>query len=203
MILTATKTKRVVHRVAAQSAPRVRKRKTTLSVLHHHRVLFLSLSLLLLFYSLALNRNNNNQPTSEKNNKQSESGTHAHSVYLGYRINPKLFFFCLCFFVLSLRQSSSREREKKNAMNTLGGGGTGGGREQQHTRNQATVGSGDNGGVVPHTIFSSKQSKTSTVTITGACSLYISQVRSFFDSRSLSRVLFTISLSRMTRIRVR
>jgi uncharacterized spore protein YtfJ len=48
--------------------------------------------------------------------------------------------------------------------NTLGGG-TGGGREQQQTRNQA-VGSGDNGGVVPAK-FSSKQSKTSTVTITG------------------------------------
>ena len=69
MILTATKMKRVVHRVAAQSAPF--QRKTTLSVLHH-RVLFLSLSLLLLFYSLALNRNNNNQPRKERRKQQSE-----------------------------------------------------------------------------------------------------------------------------------
>tara|TARA_B100001142_G_scaffold224361_1_gene222480 strand:- start:515 stop:682 length:168 start_codon:yes stop_codon:yes gene_type:complete len=51
MILTATKMKRVVHRVAAQSAPF--QRKTTLSVLHH-RVLFLSLSLSLFFYSFTL-----------------------------------------------------------------------------------------------------------------------------------------------------
>jgi hypothetical protein len=74
--------------------------------------------------------------------------------------------------------------------NTLGGG-TGGGREQQQTRNQA-VGSGDNGGVVPAK-FSSKQSKTSTVTITGALIVYI--VRSFFDSISLSCFLFNLSLS--------
>ena len=57
-------------------------------------------------------------------------------------------------------------------MNNTSGGGTGGGREQQqHARGnqQATakVGSGDNG--VPFTKFSSKQSKTSTVTITGTC----------------------------------
>ena len=65
-------------------------------------------------------------------------------------------------------------------MNTSGGG-TGGGREQQQTRNQEAVGSGDN--IVP-TKFSSKQSKTSTVTITGALIVYI--VRSFFDSISLS-----------------
>jgi hypothetical protein len=53
MILTATKMKRVVHRVAAQSAPF--QRKTTLSVLHH-RVLFLSLSLSLSSFTLLLSR---------------------------------------------------------------------------------------------------------------------------------------------------
>ena len=75
-------------------------------------------------------------------------------------------------------------------MNTLGGG-TGGGREQQQTRNQEAVGSGDNGDNVVPAKFSSKQSKTSTVTITGTLIVYI--VRSFFDSISLSRFLFNLS----------
>ena len=72
-------------------------------------------------------------------------------------------------------------------MNTLGGGGTGG-REQQQQRNQA-VGSGVENGVVP-TKFSSKQSKTSTVTITGT--LIVLSVR--FLIRSLVFVFSVISL---------
>ena len=70
--------------------------------------------------------------------------------------------------------------------NTSGGYGGGGTREQQQRqqRNQNTVGSGggvenNNVGVVP-TKFSSKQSKTSTVTITGTV------LDLFFDSISLS-----------------
>ena len=101
-----------------------------------------------------------------------------HLVYLGYRINPKLLFLSPFFFRLSF---GSLKEKRRTTMNTSGGG-TGGGREQQQTRNQA-VGSGDNGGVVPAK-FSSKQSKTSTVTITGTLIVYI--VRSFFDSISLS-----------------
>ena len=102
-------------------------------------------------------------------------------MYLGYRVNPKLLFVSPFFFFVS---SSFSSREKKNEMmNTLGGG-TGGGREQQQTRNQEAVGSGDNGDNVVPAKFSSKQSKTSTVTITGTLIVYI--VRSFFDSISLS-----------------
>jgi|TARA_B100001142_G_scaffold309724_1_gene342487 hypothetical protein len=84
-------------------------------------------------------------------------------------------------------------------MNTSGGGTGGTTREHQHqhtTRNQqAVVGSGgDNvGGVVP-TKFCSKQSKTSTVTITGA--LIVSSVR--FLIRSLSRVISVIVRMRMS-----
>ena len=81
-------------------------------------------------------------------------------------------------------------------MNNTSGGGTGGGREQQqHARGnqQATtkVGSGDNG--VPFTKFSSKQSKTSTVTITGTCyNCLLKSVR--FLIRSLVFVFSVISL---------
>ena len=107
-------------------------------------------------------------------------------MYLGYRINPKLLFLSPFFFRLSF---GSLKEKRRTTMNTSGGG-TGGGREQQQTRNQEAVGSGDN--VVP-TKFSSKQSKTSTVTITGALIVYI--VRSFFDSISLSCFLFNLSLS--------
>jgi hypothetical protein len=77
-------------------------------------------------------------------------------------------------------------------MNTSGGGTT---REhqqhQQQTRgNQAVVGSGDT--VVPTTQFSSKQSKTSTVTITGELILY-HRPCSFFELRSLSLSFFNLS----------
>ena len=89
---------------------------------------------------------------------------------------------CVSFFLF--RPSHHYENEKRRMMNTLGGG-TGGTREhqQQQTRNQA-VGSGVENGVVP-TKFSSKQSKTSTVTITGK--LIVLSVR--FLIRSLSRVI--------------
>ena len=93
-----------------------------------------------------------------------------HHVYLGYRINPKLI--CVSPFYFSVSPSVhhyENEKRRRTMRNTLGGG-TGGGREQQQTRNQA-VGSGDNGGVVPAK-FSSKQSKTSTVTITGTLIVY-------------------------------
>jgi hypothetical protein len=103
-----------------------------------------------------------------KQQSEERNAGNTKKVYLGYRINPKLIFLCLRFFFRLFVSFSLREREKK--MNNTSGGGTGGGREQQqHARGnqQATtkVGSGDNG--VPFTKFSSKQSKTSTVTITG------------------------------------
>ena len=122
-----------------------------------------------------------------KNNKQSERGRkNATHLYLGYHIKPYTFFF-LFFFVV--RKNLSRfffvsslvsTHKRRRTMNTSGGGTGGTTREHQHqhtTRNQqAVVGSGgDNvGGVVP-TKFCSKQSKTSTVTITGA--LIVSSVR--------------------------
>ena len=180
MILTnATKMKRVVvvhRRVAAQSAPF--QRKTTLSVvLHHHRERVFSFSLssfTLLLSRFKLNRNNNNHNRCERMKRTTNSqkrGTQApqKKVYLGYRNNPKLIFFVSLFFFLSLPSQVHFTREREKKMNNTSGGGTGGGREQQqHARGnqQATVGSkGDNG--VPHAKFSSKQSKTSTVTITG------------------------------------
>ena len=79
-------------------------------------------------------------------------------------------------------------------MNTSGGGTTREHHQHQHqTRgNQAVVGSGDT--VVPTTQFSSKQSKTSTVTITGELIVY-HRPCSFFELRSLSLSLSFFNLS--------
>ena len=128
----------------------------------------------------------------QQSEKERNAGTTHKKVYLGYRINPKLL--CVSPFFFSVSPSVphyENEKRRRTMRNTLGGG-TGGGREQQQTRNQA-VGSGDNGGVVPAK-FSSKQSKTSTVTITGA--LIVSSVR--FLIRSLSRVISVIVRMRMS-----
>jgi len=104
-----------------------------------------------------------------KQESEERNAGNTKKVYLGYRINPKLLF-CVSLFFFSRKFILHENEKRRTKMNNTLGGGTGGGREQQqHARNQQAtkVGSGDNG--VPHTKFSSKQSKTSTVTITGTC----------------------------------
>ena len=177
----------VVHRrVAAPRAPRVRKRKTTLSGGLHLRtscVISFSLSYLLLSLSRF---------------KSSRKRTTTTYVYLGYHTNPKHCFFFVVqkkfvsrvfFSRLASLVSQTHTKKRRRTMNTSGGGTT---REhQQQTQgNQAVVGSGDT--VVPTTQFSSKQSKTSTVTITGGLILY-HRPCSFFELRSLSLSFFNLS----------
>ena len=160
-------------------------------------MLFLSLSLI--FYSLSLSRS-----------KSSRKRTPTTDVYLGYHTNPKHCFFFSCakkiclsrfFFRVSRHLSHFKRthaKKRRRTMNTSGGGTT---REHQHQHQQQTrggnqeavvVGSGDT--VVPTTQFSSKQSKTSTVTITGG--LIVShrlRVRFLSFDLSLSLSFFNLS----------
>ena len=133
--------------------------------------------------------------------KSSRKRTTTTYVYLGYHTNPKHCFFFVVqkkfvsrvfFSRLASLVSQTHTKKRRRTMNTSGGGTT---REHQHhqqqTRgNQAAVGSGDT--VVPTTQFSSKQSKTSTVTITGGLILY-HRPCSFFELRSLSLSFFNLS----------